>query len=1376
MYGGYFNTLPNYDCIHNTNQGQVKGNVPDGNGIKIGDVFRVADDFEVAAGKQMSVKQITIDVLSTTAVNNAVINIRGNSSGNPGAVVRTVTMAPSSSSLSYTTAFGFNVYHLTFNITGWADLSSGTYWLEPTMSNTGGGTVYWRMTTSSYGALARNSGNSGSTWTANANSYNTVFFVAGDCIDAVVCNEPTNLNVDTITHNSARFTWTAASPAPANGYDYYYNETGIPPVGGPSGSVGAGITTRTQTGLASNRQYHFWIRSKCSPTVTSNWVYGGYFTTLPNSTGCFQGDGQIRGNLEDGYSFNSAVGMSVADDFVVNTGDLLTVSQVSLEVVTDNGKPTSKNFTIKVRQDTPSGPGAVLDVLWNNLAPSYVSDAYTIDSGFGVYHVVFNLPVTPTYPAGVYWLEASMNNSASNYAFWRTTYSGAGGVNYAIQSDDGWVTWDLPDYMDAMFWVAGTCSAASNCSPVTATASKYSVCAGETVTLTASSSTPGYTYSWYTGYNGTPMNGGTLIGTGSSINVNPTVNTSYGVVATKAGCPSGVLANYDLISIAITPPPSLIAMSPIESVACSDESREIKVISGGIIPTTILNETFNPVTNSWTTQAIPEKMWYIYNDGDLGLHSPDNSNFVLAMSDGTPGGLSDSYLTSQPLSFLDYNSGTTNITLTFNHYYRHWLYDTGYVQISTDDNTWTTLATYNTTQGTATSWNSVSLNLNAYKGQPYVKIRFKYTSNNDWYWAVDNIKITGTNPLPTTVTWKVKNSSPASYAGLYKDAAKTLPYNGENMSTVYASPASTTVYTISAKTSVGCPAETEVTVERGDKNWLNTGNTSWTNVSNWNEGGIPTADHCVKIPNMPQNSWPIVPSGVNGVAKNVTIESGGGLTIKTGGSLTVTDFVDNQSTADGNFVIESDANLIQNNDVANTGLVKVEKAFTFSSERKQYNFVSVPVRDVDPVGAPTYLKTTIYTPNPTSVQQYNTASYYFDEVNGRYISAKGYAVKEPASGNEKGVFVGIPFNGPLSYTLSTAGGKYNLTGNPYPSNIDLVKLYNDAKNGGANKSNIESTFYFWDNRGNAQFTQQGSGYGSDGLDQYAPFNAVAGTGSAAPAYSNGNSESGRAPDQYAKVGTGFMVQAKGSGSPVLNFNNDYRTKDGSVSFFGKTTEDAAVDRYWLTMTAPIGISVMNAVVYFEGGNDAFAEDDTESFDPSDDAYTIVEGKHCVIQGKRPFTNTDQIPMGYRAFAPGYRYISVYQKEGIFESEQDIYLIDKLLNLTWNISKEPYRFLSKSGEFNDRFLIVYKPQLTATAPFAKNEIEMVKQNDNIVITSSIDKISAVEIYDLNSRPVYKKSAVNTNQFRVDALKFNHQIIIVRIKTETGEVVSKKFVNN
>lgn len=104
-------------------------------------------------------------------------------------------------------------------------------------------------------------------------SFTTAFPCAGT---------PTALGSNTITPNSANITWTAASPAPANGYDYYVSTVNTPPTYGttPTGHVGAGVTTAPLSSLPSGTQHFFWVRTDCDGSDKGAWSSSANFTTL----------------------------------------------------------------------------------------------------------------------------------------------------------------------------------------------------------------------------------------------------------------------------------------------------------------------------------------------------------------------------------------------------------------------------------------------------------------------------------------------------------------------------------------------------------------------------------------------------------------------------------------------------------------------------------------------------------------------------------------------------------------------------------------------------------------------------------------------------------------------------------------------------------------------------------------------------------------------------------------------------------------------------------------------------------------------------------------------------------------------------------------
>ncbi|WP_285270303.1 T9SS type A sorting domain-containing protein [Kaistella rhinocerotis] len=1187
------------------------------------------------------------------------------------------------------------------------------------------------------------------------------------------CSAPTNLNVGTITSTSARFTWNAANNVPASGYDYYYNTTGVIPTESttPSGSVGAGVTTVTPTPpLSPNTAYHFWIRSKCTSS-NSVWVPGGYFNTNP-AQNCFQGDGQIRGTVEDGLNVQTGGVFRVADDFIVPVGEAFTLSHISLEALSASA---INGVSINVRANNNGAPGAILNTVWSNTAPT-ASNLYTTAFGLNVYHLNFTLPTTVTYPAGKYWLEVTMRNSANTAVYWRATTTGSTGATSQNSGNSGasWVA-NTSGY-DMVFYVAGTCT---TCTPVTVSASKTLVCANEAITLTANSSDPSYSYHWYLGWDETSQTYQTDLGTGATINPTVTQSTTYWVVATSpTGC-----RKYTYVTVAVTPAPTLIVMDPVNAITCSNEASQISVVSGGIIPETILNETWDPITNPWiihteiTGTEIDAARWWLYNDGDMDFdgtevfHSNDNSAF--AMVDSNMSGYfndeMESSLISPPMSFLDYNSASTNITFTFYHYFRQFTSfpdSDAYVEITTDGVTWTTLRHYNSTVGTRNNFALETINLNAYKGIPYVQIRFRYHAFWEWYWAVDNISITGTNPLPTTVTW-----SPTT--GLWRDAGKTVAYNGAQATTLYASPASTTTYTVSAKTAAGCPSTQTVVVTKGDTDWSGT-TTNWNTASNWEGNTVPTADHCVNIPS--STVKPVISVSTEAHAKNLTIQPGGSLDIE--GNLTVQDFVKNLGDKRA-LILSSDANLLQlNTTAANSGEITAHREITIK-DNNQYNYLISPLVDSN-------LKTNIYENKTTGVLSSSQFTLYHNEVNnkfyassGAYIRGRGLAVKEPSAsvvppgGKIYAHFTGVPMNGDFTYTLANSGTPttgYNLIGNPYPSNIDIKKLYDDSP------GQISENFEFWDNLANAITVQQGSEYKGAA---YAIFNAATGTygvGNPAPGNKDVDPDNpaspggSKIPNHIVKVGQGFMVRAIGAG--VLNFKNTQRTKDQTDSnFYGRNQTVITDDRYWLQLTTPSDMVISNAIVYFDSGNNDFSKDDSKETGTSDALFTYSGTEKVVINGRNKFNIDDVLDIGTRNYTAGINKITLGRKEGIFAASQPIYLKDNQTGAITNLSEGAYTFMAQAGESTGRFEIVYKPGgVLATDAAVKEDVVVYRDGQDFVVKAQRDPVSSVEIFDASGRMV-RRVEPNSTVERLDFSAIVNGTYILKIDQKSKITVKK-----
>lgn len=504
-------------------------------------------------------------------------------------------------------------------------------------------------------------------------------------------------------------------------------------------------------------------------------------------------------------------------------------------------------------------------------------------------------------------------------------------------------------------------------------------------------------------------------------------------------------------------------------------------------------------------------------------------------------------------------------------------------------------------------------------------------------------------------------------------------------------------------------------------------NTTW-NGTAWVDGVLPTFTKSAVFAGDYDTSQGAI------TTCSCMVNSGAVLTISKDYSMTI----QNEIVNNGKIIVESDGNLIQINDKAvNTGNVLVKRQLTFrgENERNEYNYLISPV-----VGG--NLKTDLYRNengikvNAPFVLYHNEANNKFYNSSGAYIAGRSLAVKEPTSISGAvpiAFFEGIPFNGKIEFTLARSAGTslgFNLVGNPYPSNLDLNKLYED------NQLAIESTFQFWDNTVNSDYTQAGSSYSGNA---YAIFNAAAGNGTGVPAPGSGQVAIGgtKKPNEIVKVGQGFIVRALVPGV-VLKYRNYARSavNAGSV-FYGKQVQD---DRYWVRMIAPSGITSTIATVYFNGGNNLLSQDDSRALNNSDLIYSIVENEKLSINGRSSFMITDAIPLGTQHFVTGNYIMALGDVEGIFANGQNIYLKDKQTNTISNLSEGDYSFSANAGDSTGRFEIIYQSDIVlVTDHKVKEGLVVYKDGEDFVIKSPAEKITQVEVYDTGGRLVYKMQA-------------------------------------
>jgi hypothetical protein len=262
--------------------------------------------------------------------------------------------------------------------------------------------------------------------------------------------------------------------------------------------------------------------------------------------------------------------------------------------------------------------------------------------------------------------------------------------------------------------------------------------------------------------------------------------------------------------------PTAITITPAAPIITPGSIQQLTATGGAINNVVIFSENFNGATNSWTTinnssGGTPAlAAWalqadgYYYANTAITFHSNDNSQFYLSNSDAQgSGGTTETILKSPAFSTVGYTSASIN-------YYQYFyaLSDFADVDVSTDGATWTTLLSNTVTTGAPAGFVLATAPLTApFLNQPVVYMRFHYSSAWGYYWAVDNVTVSGS--ALTDIIW-----SPVT--ALYTDAAATIAYTGTPATDVYSKPAATITYTATAtSTFTGCSTSQPVTVTIG---------------------------------------------------------------------------------------------------------------------------------------------------------------------------------------------------------------------------------------------------------------------------------------------------------------------------------------------------------------------------------------------------------------------------------------------------------------------------------------------------------------------------------------------------------------------------------
>jgi hypothetical protein len=499
--------------------------------------------------------------------------------------------------------------------------------------------------------------------------------------------QPSSLSSSSITTTTATISWTAASPAPSSGYEYYVSTSSTAPTAGSSatGTVGAGVTTASLTGLTAQTPYYFWVRSVCGADKSA-WAGSGTFTTA-----C-----------------------------AVNAANDLCSSAIQLTV---GGAATSGTLNC-ASQETPfindfcSVYGYCGSDVWYKFTPT-CNGNYTINlTGMSR---DYELYIYTACGSSSYFTSGETISTTSE----SVTFNGVSGTTYYIQVYDY-------DELGGSFSINVTANSTYTATPSVING-PINVCPSTTGLTYSVTNVTGTSYAW------TLPSGWTGSSTSNSINLTSgTTGGNVSVIATLLGCPASTSV---AVPVSIKPLPTAVSATATPATVCSGSNTNLT--SSAVAPptTTLLSCNVSDITGWWTNNGT---YVIVASANNAGGTAPE---FRFLSSSTNPTNLD---LTLNAPGYIN-ATGYSSLTLTFKHKINYYAAPCGpfTVETSPDNSTWTARWTLTPTANVAAT--TATVDLSALAGQNfYIRWRFNGNAYNYDTWRIDDISISGVPSMTYT--------------------------------------------------------------------------------------------------------------------------------------------------------------------------------------------------------------------------------------------------------------------------------------------------------------------------------------------------------------------------------------------------------------------------------------------------------------------------------------------------------------------------------------------------------------------------------------------------------------------------------------------------
>lgn len=559
------------------------------------------------------------------------------------------------------------------------------------------------------------------------------------------------------------------------------------------------------------------------------------------------------------------------------------------------------------------------------------------------------------------------------------------------------------------------------------------------------------------------------------------------------------------------------------------------------------------------------------------------------------------------------------------------------------------------------------------------------------------------------------------------------------------------------------------------------------------------------------------------------------------------------NAATSNFYLRKDAQLLQGTNVAgaNKGLGNLSVFQEGTTNNFQYNYWCSPVggniatagnspfgitqlkdiADLTLSNAPTILAANNYngTASPFAIAPYwinklVAANGYSNWIavgsNSNLNTGEGFTMKGTSGTNlitvngvqnnsgskQRYDFRGKPNDGTISIPVGIE--QFTLTGNPYPSAIDLSAFLVGA-------TNSTGIAYFWEQDKTVDshyIAEYKGGYGafspgtlnSSGVYVPATFYSYDGSGNEGSATGTGGTYQRR----FCPVGQGFLIDGNANGT--VEMKNSYRVfvKEGALNYsqFEKTVNQNKTPStsehlakiqsvsgfdYTKVSLAPTPQIRFNTLLNGEGvrqlalafipeatdGVDRAMDAMSSSDDSAADVYFVLDDSEFVINALK-FDINKSIPIGFRNTGEANYKITV--KEILnFTEASNVYLHDKVADLYFDIKNSFHEMTLPSGVNNTQFEITFKSNVALGVEEKAIQNFVVYQNNNekslTISNSLLMDLATCNLYDVAGKIIFSKKDLGTNaSYKFSTSGLSDGIYIVKLATKDKIEVGKKII--